>query len=125
MFIYCLLDPLPPTDLQVTNTSTSSVTIHWKYNNNETLHIERWSIVYTETGRSEDKQSSTNAVDDRDMTINNLTTGMTYLVRMYAVSAGDISSRATSYLTATVGKFTKIIYLTTCSPLINCHSRNT
>ena len=68
-----------------------------------------------ETGRSEGKQSSTNAVDDRDMTINSLITGMTYVIRMYAVSAGDISSRATSYLTATVGKCTDIIYLTTQS----------
>ena len=62
--------------------------------------------MYMETGRSEGKLSSTNAVEDRDMTINSLTTGMTYVIRMYAVSAGDISSRATSYLTATVGKCT-------------------
>ena len=109
--LYCSLDPLPPSEVEVTNTTTTSVTIQWKYTNNEASPIVKWRVVHREAGKNDTYESSTNAVDDREMTIKNLKAGMTYVISVYAVSAGDISSCAAPYVTATLGKFTNIVYL--------------
>ena len=100
----CHADPMPPSDMKVSVITTANVTIQWKYKATQAASIERWRIVYRESGKSESQEISTNDVSTRELTIDNLKSGMTYVIKVYAISAGDVSSHSNDYLTATVRK---------------------
>ena len=100
----CHADPMPPSDMKVSVITTANVTIQWKYKATQAASIERWRIVYRESGKSESQEISTHDVSTRELTIDNLKSGMTYVIKVYAISAGDVSSHSNDYLTATVRK---------------------
>ncbi|KAI0235806.1 Fibronectin [Lamellibrachia satsuma] len=91
--------PLPPTDLTVSATTTSSLKIQWRYDSS-TSFCMKWKIKYTDRGNGI-SEIITNSTNVTDLIIDNLYPGMTYTVDVSSVTTDDVASE-TAQVEATV-----------------------
>ena len=77
--------PSPPTNLKVTQSSTTSVAVSWTPPT-DTTGVTGYQITYTDKGGSEESRDVSNA-STKD-TIPNLTTGSTYSITIVAICDG-------------------------------------
>jgi len=99
-----LLDPEPPSGLQVTSTTTTNVKMQWEYDNSQSA-IKRWRLLYSEKDKEEFDELITDDVAQREVTIDNLIPGQTYAIRLFAVSLGDIASLEPAEVTVTLSTY--------------------
>ena len=101
-----VVDPLPPSQLEVlTNiTTTSSVTVTWKYDPHK-CHIEKWRVQYTVKGKSDVNYIDSDSADVLQMTITNLTSGENYTIAVYGVTYKGVISLQAQYVNVTVGMY--------------------
>ena len=88
MYTYTAFDP--PTDLEVTQASATSVTVSWTPPT-DTTGVTGYRIYYTESSGSEQSRNVSGARTNKD-TIGGLTTGSTYSMKIVATSNRLISA---------------------------------
>ena len=120
-----LLDPEPPSALQVTSTTTTNVKMQWEYDNSQSA-IKRWRLLYSEKDKEEFDELITDDVAQREVTIENLIPGQTYAIRLFAVSLDDIASLEPAEVTVTLSTYSNrhthgfsIVTLRVCY-MVNC-----
>jgi len=102
----CVVDPLPPSQLEVLthSTTTSSVTVTWKYDPLKS-HIEKWRVQYTVKGKSDVNYIDSESADVLQMTITNLTSGQNYTIAVYGVTYKGVISLQAPEVNVTVGMY--------------------
>jgi len=68
-------------------------------------HVESWEIQYTEKNRDNWISEGTVASNVVQESIERLTSGANYTIRIFAVTYDDRKSRTATVLDATVGKY--------------------
>jgi len=106
----CSLDPETPTSLQVASATTHSIKIKWQYDKTASL-IVTWKILFKETGKVEVTELVTDDVTKRDVNIDHLAPGVTYNIRLFAITTGDIASPAPAEINATSSKYMRNVTL--------------
>ena len=103
--MFLSLDPLTPTNLEVTDTATSSVKVHWLYDTSKS-HCVKYKIKYkVKTSNNDFTEVFTTDATVQEKTIDNLTPGANYIIYMYAVITDDIVSVESSPKEATISKY--------------------
>ena len=102
-------DPLPPTQLRVTGRTTNTVSISWQHDSSKS-YCEKWKVNYTEKDKSEIKTISISSVAEKSVTIPSLDPGMTYNIKVFAVTSGDVVSKTAIELEATTSKYQAHLY---------------
>ena len=90
--MYTYTAPDPPTDLDVTQASATSVTVSWTPPT-DTTGVTGYRIYYTENGGSEQSRNVSGTRTNKD-TISGLITGSTYSMKIVATSKGISSAVA-------------------------------
>ncbi|KAI0229774.1 hypothetical protein LSAT2_019802 [Lamellibrachia satsuma] len=94
-------DPLPPTGLTVSATTTSSVKISWQYDISNSF-CEKWKVKYTKTGTNIVNETTVNGANVHEVTISNLGPGLTYAVSVFALTTDGVVSQTAAQLEATL-----------------------
>ena len=97
-------DPLPPIGLRVMNSTTNSVTIQWTHDATKSFCL-KWNVTYTEKNKTDVKAFTTNSVNEKELTLEHLAPGLTYIIRVFGVTTNDVVSRMATTLEATVSKY--------------------
>ena len=105
MIISALLfsDPLPPTDLTVTERTVNSVRISWQYDSSKSYSV-KWRVEYTEKDTINTKTIEKN-VNDREVNIPDLMSGLTYTIKVFAITTDDVVSQTAAEIAATSSKY--------------------
>ena len=102
-------DPLPPTGLRVTDSTSNSMTIQWTHDATKSFCL-KWNVTYTEKKKTDVKAFTTNSVNENELTLGRLAPGLTYIIRVFGVTTKDVVSRMPTQLEATVSKYHIQIY---------------
>ena len=97
---------MPPTNLEVqsASTTTDSVKVTWSYDSTKSF-CEKWKVNYKVKDTDDTKESTTNNVNEQEMTIPELIPGQTYTISVFGVTTGDVISETSVDIDATVSKY--------------------
>ena len=102
-------DPLPPTQLRVTGRTTNTVSISWQHDSSKS-YCEKWKVNYAEKDKTQIKTIAINSVVEKSVTIRSLAPGMTYTIKVFAITSGDVVSKTAVELEATTSKYQAHLY---------------
>ena len=105
-------DPLPPTALMVSATTTTSVKVQWKYDSSKSLCV-KWKVNYTEINKNNTKEINIDSASARDAIIDSLSPGLTYALSVFAVTTNDVASQTSAEMEATVSTYSFLVRHTT------------
>ena len=88
----------------MTGRTTNSVSISWQHDRS-TSYSEKWKVEYTEKGKGDTKNITTKDVNQQEVTIPTLTPGLTYSIKVSAVTTNDVLSQTAAEKEATVSKY--------------------
>ena len=97
-------DPLPPTSVRVTGRTTNTVSISWQHDSTKS-YCEKWKVEYTEKDKIQIKTIPINSVDVKSVTIPGLAPGMTYTIKVFAITSDGVVSQTAKELDVTTSKY--------------------
>ena len=97
-------DPLPPTGLTVSPTTTTSVKVQWQYDSTKSFCV-KWKVKYTVKDMNNFEEVFTTAATDLEKTIDNLTPGKTYTIQVFGVTTNDVVSKTDVHDDLTLSKY--------------------
>ena len=97
-------DPLPPTGLTVSPTTTTSVKVQWQYDNTNSFCV-KWKVKYTVKDMNNFEEVFTTAATDLEKTIENLTPGKTYTIQVFGVTTNGVVSKTDVHKDVILSKY--------------------
>ena len=97
-------DPLPPTGLTVSPTTTTSVKVQWQYESTKSFCV-KWKVKYTVKGTNNFQEVFTSGATDLEKTIDNLTPGKTYTIKVFGVTTNGVVSKTDVHDDLTLSKY--------------------
>ena len=97
-------DPLPPTGLTVSPTTTTSVKVQWQYDSTKSFCV-KWKVKYTVKDMNNFQEVFTSVATDLEKTIDNLTPGKTYTIQVFGVTTNGVVSKTDVHDDVTLCKY--------------------
>ena len=95
-------DPLPPTELRESASTTTSVTVQWAYDATASF-VVKWQVTYTAIGSDDVSGFIIEKASTREVNVSSLTPGQTYVVSVFAVTGGNVRSETAAHVNVTAG----------------------
>ena len=96
-------DPLPPSELRESASTTTSVTLQWVYDATASF-VVKWQVIYTAIGSDDVSDFVTERASAREVNVSSLTPGQTYVVSLFAVTGGNVRSEMAAHVNVTAGE---------------------
>ena len=107
-------DPLPPTSVTVTGRTTSSVSVSWQYDTTKS-YCQKWKVEYTEKDSVTTETIAIDSVYKKSVTIPSLTAGLTYTIKVFAITSNNVVSKKEAIPDVTISKYHAHLYYACCN----------
>ena len=97
-------DPLSPTALRISETTTTSVKIQWQYDSSKSFCVQ-WKVQYTEIDKPITKEINIDSASARNAVIDSLSPGLTYAINVFAITTNHVVSQTSAKVEATVSTY--------------------